>query len=308
MAACQERLHTSAQAGVEETRILQRQHRGEHPKWVARQLVPIDGPERGRNHRNRRNGVAQVVIADRDHAERGEQIGDSGQLVGRADPDRAVPLGGNSGQRAQPRRARMPVGVIAVHLGAHLDQGGVRGYLAAVHGGQAGGEALPQLPRRQTFPAAQRRPPLRYSPAMAETLDDIDRILVRSLVADGRATLSELAASAGLSVSAVQSRVRRLESRGVVTGYSARIDPAAVGHLLSAFVAITPLDPAQPDDAPARLQHIEACASCLHARWKTCYSGSGQRQTCRPAARSFYRHFTMIDSLYRNSYDAESRY
>ncbi|MGA3253329.1 MAG: Lrp/AsnC family transcriptional regulator [Mycobacterium sp.] len=97
---------------------------------------------------------------------------------------------------------------------------------------------------------------------MSETLDDIDRILARELVADGRATLSELAASAGLSVSAVQSRVRRLESRGVVAGYSARINPEAVGHLLSAFVAITPLDPSQPDDAPARLAHIEEIASC----------------------------------------------
>ena len=97
---------------------------------------------------------------------------------------------------------------------------------------------------------------------MGETLDDIDRILVRELVANGRATLSELAASAGLSVSAVQSRVRRLESRGVVSGYSARINPEAVGHLLSAFVAITPLDPSQPDDAPARLEHIEEIESC----------------------------------------------
>jgi Lrp/AsnC family transcriptional regulator, leucine-responsive regulatory protein len=97
---------------------------------------------------------------------------------------------------------------------------------------------------------------------MAETLDDIDRILVRELVADGRATLSELAVSAGLSVSAVQSRVRRLESRGVVTGYSARVSPEAVGHPLSAFVAITPLDPSQADDAPARLEHIEAIESC----------------------------------------------
>lgn len=44
---------------------------------------------------------------------------------------------------------------------------------------------------------------------MSETLDDVDRILVRELVADGRATLAELAASARLSVSAVQSRVRR---------------------------------------------------------------------------------------------------
>ena len=95
-----------------------------------------------------------------------------------------------------------------------------------------------------------------------EELDDIDRLLVRELVADGRATLTHLAESAGLSVSAVQSRVRRLESRGVITGYRARINPEALGNLLSAFVAITPLDPSQPDDAPARLEHIEAIESC----------------------------------------------
>ena len=97
---------------------------------------------------------------------------------------------------------------------------------------------------------------------MSEPLDEIDRILARELVADGRATLAQLAARAGLSVSAVQSRVRRLEARGVVTGYSARINPEAVGYMLSAFVAITPLDPSQPDDAPARLEHIEAIESC----------------------------------------------
>ena len=95
-----------------------------------------------------------------------------------------------------------------------------------------------------------------------EELDDIDRILARELVVDGRATLTHLAASAGLSVSAVQSRVRRLESRGVITGYRARINPEALGNMLSAFVAITPLDPSQPDDAPARLEHIEAIESC----------------------------------------------
>lgn len=93
-------------------------------------------------------------------------------------------------------------------------------------------------------------------------LDDVDRTLVRELVADGRATLAHLASTAGLSVSAVQSRVRRLEARGVVTGYTARVDPEAVGHMLSAFVAITPLDPSQPDDAPARLEGIEAIESC----------------------------------------------
>ena len=106
---------------------------------------------------------------------------------------------------------------------------------------------------------------------MSEPLDDVYRILARELVADGRATLAQLAAVAGMSVSAVQSRVRRLESRGVVTGYSARIDPEAVGHMLSAFVAITPLDPSQPDDAPARLEHIAEIESCYSVAGEESY-------------------------------------
>ena len=85
---------------------------------------------------------------------------------------------------------------------------------------------------------------------------------MRELVADGRATLAVLAEKAGLSVSAVQSRVRRLEARKVIRGYSAKVDPEALGHGLSAFVAITPLDPSQPDDAPARLRHLPAIEAC----------------------------------------------
>lgn len=108
--------------------------------------------------------------------------------------------------------------------------------------------------------------PVVAAPAHIESakfvLDDIDRLLLRELMVDGRATLSNLADKAGLSVSAVQSRVRRLEARGVIRGYTAKVDPEALGNMLSAFVAITPLDPSLPDDAPARLQHISAIESC----------------------------------------------
>ncbi|BAH54586.1 Lrp/AsnC family transcriptional regulator [Rhodococcus opacus] len=93
-------------------------------------------------------------------------------------------------------------------------------------------------------------------------LDDIDRVLMQELVADGRATLATLAEKAGLSISAVQSRVRRLEARKVIRGYTAKIDPDALGQGLSAFVAITPLDPSQPDDAPARLRNLPAIEAC----------------------------------------------
>ncbi len=94
--------------------------------------------------------------------------------------------------------------------------------------------------------------------------DDIDVGIVRAVLQDARATLTELSAAVGLSVSAVQARLRRLEARGVITGYRALVDAEAVGKPLAAFVEITPLDPAQPDNAPELLEHlaeIEACHS-----------------------------------------------
>lgn len=94
--------------------------------------------------------------------------------------------------------------------------------------------------------------------------DDIDARIVRAVSIDGRATLADLSAEVGLGTSAVQSRLRRLESRGVITGYRATVDAEAVGKPLSAFIEITPLDPGQPDNAPELLEHlheIEACHS-----------------------------------------------
>lgn len=101
--------------------------------------------------------------------------------------------------------------------------------------------------------------------------DDVDRRLVALLAADGRATLATLAAAAGLSVSATQARVRRLEQRGVIRGYSADVDPEAIGLPLAAFVAITPLDPAQPDDAPERLTELAAVEACYSVAGEESY-------------------------------------
>lgn len=75
-------------------------------------------------------------------------------------------------------------------------------------------------------------------------------------------TLADLSAAVGLSISAVQARLKRLESRGVVTGYRALVDAEAVGRPLAAFIEITPLDPAQPDNAPELLEHLDAIEAC----------------------------------------------
>jgi Lrp/AsnC family leucine-responsive transcriptional regulator len=95
-------------------------------------------------------------------------------------------------------------------------------------------------------------------------VEDTDREIVRLLTRDGRMSYTDLARATGLSTSAVHQRVRRLEQRGVVTGYHAEVSPDAVGLPLTAFISVTPLDPSAPDDAPQRLAdlpEIEACHS-----------------------------------------------
>lgn len=92
--------------------------------------------------------------------------------------------------------------------------------------------------------------------------DSVDNAIVTAVARDGRVTLAALSREVGLSVSAVQARLRRLETRGVITGYRALVDAEAVGRPLSAFIEITPLDPAQPDNAPELLAHLDAIEAC----------------------------------------------
>lgn len=64
-------------------------------------------------------------------------------------------------------------------------------------------------------------------------LDRIDRQLLRCLIADGRASYQELSKEVRLSANTVAERVRRLRSAGVVMGYRAELNPAALGRPLA---------------------------------------------------------------------------
>jgi Lrp/AsnC family leucine-responsive transcriptional regulator len=93
-------------------------------------------------------------------------------------------------------------------------------------------------------------------------MDRTDLLLATLLIQDGRSTLKNLAEASGLSVSAVQARVRRLESDQVVRGYTADVDPEAIGLPLAAIIAITPLDTAHEYDIPDRLGMLSEIESC----------------------------------------------
>ncbi|WP_457540480.1 Lrp/AsnC family transcriptional regulator [Williamsia sp. R60] len=70
-------------------------------------------------------------------------------------------------------------------------------------------------------------------------MDDVDRKILALLQTDARMSNSALAAEVGIAASTCHGRIRRLVDIGVVRGFFADIDPAAVGRPLRAMVAVS---------------------------------------------------------------------
>ena len=69
-------------------------------------------------------------------------------------------------------------------------------------------------------------------------MDRIDNAILVAMQNDGRISNKELAAAVGLAPSSCLERVRRLQESGVITGFRAEVDPAAMGIRLQAFVLV----------------------------------------------------------------------
>lgn len=73
---------------------------------------------------------------------------------------------------------------------------------------------------------------------LAVPLDAIDRLIVDELVADGRLSIRALAEKVHISRANAYARVERLTSAGVITGFTATVDPLKVGLATSAYVML----------------------------------------------------------------------
>ena len=93
-------------------------------------------------------------------------------------------------------------------------------------------------------------------------MDDIDRILLRTLRHNARASYAELARQVGLSAPAVHDRVDKLEASGVITGYHAAIAPAVLGKSVSALIGIFITDNGDSDQIAADLAEQPAVEDC----------------------------------------------
>ncbi len=69
-------------------------------------------------------------------------------------------------------------------------------------------------------------------------MDDIDSKIIRALQNDGRMTVIDLADHVGLSPTPCARRLDRLQRDGIITGYTARIDPERLGFGVTIFVSV----------------------------------------------------------------------
>jgi Lrp/AsnC family transcriptional regulator, leucine-responsive regulatory protein len=74
---------------------------------------------------------------------------------------------------------------------------------------------------------------------MKIALDKKDLLILEALQKDARTPLSEIGRKVGLTQPAVTERVRRLEEAKVIEGYHARVNPAALGYGLQAFIRVS---------------------------------------------------------------------
>ncbi len=121
-------------------------------------------------------------------------------------------------------------------------------------------------------------------------LDELDRRLIELVSAEPRVGMLEASRRLGVARGTVQARLDRLQARGVITGYGPEIDPAALGHAVTAFVTLEIRQAGGHDQVAGRLAMI---AEVLEVHTIT---GAGD-MLCRVVARTNSDLQRVIDAL-----------
>jgi Lrp/AsnC family leucine-responsive transcriptional regulator len=93
-------------------------------------------------------------------------------------------------------------------------------------------------------------------------VDTVDQALIEALRANARAGYAELGRLLGMSGPSVADRVARLEQSGVITGYHAAVDPAALGLPVAALVGVHLSDDSDQDAVTAALAELDEIEDC----------------------------------------------
>jgi Lrp/AsnC family leucine-responsive transcriptional regulator len=102
-------------------------------------------------------------------------------------------------------------------------------------------------------------------------IDDIDHRILTILQENARVSNAEIARQVGMAPSAILERIRKLEERGIVEGYVARVNPEAYGLLLTAYVFVRADERAGAMTTAQRLAQIAEVQEVHHVAGEDCF-------------------------------------
>jgi Lrp/AsnC family leucine-responsive transcriptional regulator len=97
-----------------------------------------------------------------------------------------------------------------------------------------------------------------------ERMDETDARILELLQRDGRGSYAEVGISVGMSGPSVHERVKKLEARGVIRGYSAQVDPNQLGYGVLAFIFIKQVPGTIAKDMTGDFIAIDEIEECHH--------------------------------------------
>ena len=117
---------------------------------------------------------------------------------------------------------------------------------------------------------------------VGRALDETDRQIVGFLQRDARMANAEIARRLGMAPSAIYDRIRKLEDRGIIDGYEARVNAKAVGLGLTAFIFVRGEDGVGDTKTGTLLSRIPEAQEVHHVAGEDCEARGRRRNGSRP--------------------------
>jgi Lrp/AsnC family transcriptional regulator, leucine-responsive regulatory protein len=93
-------------------------------------------------------------------------------------------------------------------------------------------------------------------------MDALEKKILALLARDSERSLQDMAGELGIPSSTLHQKIKKLETKGMILGYQAKIDLRSIGLKTTSFVSLTPIDPAAPDNVPEQLAPIKEIEGC----------------------------------------------
>ncbi|MCH7592367.1 MAG: Lrp/AsnC family transcriptional regulator [Planctomycetes bacterium] len=128
-------------------------------------------------------------------------------------------------------------------------------------------------------------------------IDGVDRKILEIMQEDGRVTNAEIARRIGMAPSAILERIRKLEDRGVIAGYTAKLNPSAIDKPLLAFVFVQAEERVWQTGTGEALAKIPEVQEVHHIAGEDCFLVKIRARDTASLGRLMRERFGAIDSI-----------